>query len=66
MHRRRGNPAASEERDYRHTDRWAVAGIGRSVRTGVGDYFSPTPDSRLPDMTKAGAPTPAFLPTHRL
>jgi hypothetical protein len=24
----------------------------------------PTPDSR--HMTKAGAPTPAFLPTHRL
>jgi hypothetical protein len=65
----RDDPAASEERDYRPTNQWAEAGIGNSVRSGVGDQFSC--DSRLPTydsrgMTKAGAPTPAFLPTHRL
>jgi hypothetical protein len=58
----RENPAAPEEKDYRHTDRWAVAGIGRSVPAGIGIDF--IPDSQ--GMTKAGAPTPAFLPTYRL
>ena len=39
---------------------------GSDVRCVQASETISLPDSRLPDMTKAGAPTPAFLPTHRL